>query len=150
MSNLTKRNFPRTLSNWFDNDFYNDFWGDWIDNMQSKTALRNEFVPALNVNEMENSVIVEAELPGMNKENVEVFLDHGMLTIKGEKKKEQEHSDSKRSYYESSFGSFTRTVRLPYEIDKERVKADFNNGVLKIELAKSDEMKKKSRRINID
>ena len=96
----------------------------------------SSFAPKLNVSEDKNSVEVSAELPGMSEEDIEVTLDKNLLTIKGEKK--SDHQEEKRSYYhmERSYGSFQRSIRVSDDVEAEKIKASFKNGVLVITLPK--------------
>jgi HSP20 family protein len=103
----------------------------------------------LDVREDTNSIVVEAELPGVDEKDVSVTLANGMLTIKGEKKHEKEEKGE--SYYltERSFGSFQRAIRLPDTVDDAKVEAKFDKGVLKVTAAKKPEAIKAERKIEI-
>ena len=106
-------------------------------------------VPDLDVRENINSVVVEAELPGVDEKDISVTLANGVLTIKGEKKHEKE--EKSESYYlaERSFGSFERAIRLPDTVDDAKVEAKFDQGVLKVTAAKKPEAVKADRKIEI-
>src|SRR6516225_9650041 len=106
-------------------------------------------VPELDVRENANSIVVEADLPGVDEKDVSVTLANGMLTIKGEKKHEQEKKGE--SYYltERSFGSFERAIRLPDTVDDAKVEAKFDKGVLKVTAAKKPEAVKAERKIEV-
>jgi HSP20 family protein len=94
--------------------------------------------------------VVKAELPGMEKDNIEVNISDHFLTIRGEKKKEEETKE--KDYYRSerSYGSFLRTVELPKDIHADKVKASFNNGVLEVRMPKTEEAKKKEIKVKVD
>jgi HSP20 family protein len=102
----------------------------------------------MNVSETENEIRITAELPGVNQDDVEVTLDDDVLTIRGEKKFEQ--SDEKENYHvvERSYGTFQRSLRLPYPTDAEQVRASFDNGVLTVILPKTGRQER-SRRIQV-
>jgi HSP20 family protein len=106
-------------------------------------------VPDLDVRENTNSVVVEAELPGVDEKDISVTCANGVLTIKGEKKHEKEEKGE--SYYltERSFGSFERAVRLPDMVDDTKVEAKFDKGVLTVTAAKRPEVVKAERKIEI-
>ena len=106
--------------------------------------------PAVDLYEEKDDIVVKAELPGMEKDNIEVNLSDNRLTIKGEKKKEEEVQ--KEGYYRSerSYGSFVRTLELPSEVQTEKVKAAFKNGVLEIRLPKTEEAKKKETKVKVE
>ena len=107
------------------------------------------FSPSVDVKETEKEIKVSAELPGMNDKDIDVSLTKDSLTIKGEKKEEKE--DKGKNYYrmERSFGSFTRTVPLPAEVDTEKAKADFVKGVLTVTLPKTPKAIKDTKKIPI-
>jgi len=107
-------------------------------------------VPAVDVFEEKDEIVVKAEIPGMDKDNIEVNLTDHMLTIKGEKKKEEEVK--KENYYraERSFGAFVRTVELPKEVHADKVKATFKNGVLEVRLPKTEEAKAKETKVKVE
>ena len=106
--------------------------------------------PAVDLYEEKDDIVVKAELPGMEKDNIEVNLSERRLTIKGEKKQEEEVK--KEGYYRSerSYGSFVRTLELPREVQTDKVKADFKNGILMIRLPKTEEAKKKETKVKVD
>lgn len=102
-----------------------------------------EFMPAFDVSETENELIVKAEVPGMEKKDIDISLSDGVLTIKGEKRQEKE--DKKEHYYtaERRYGAFSRTIPLPVEVDTNKVDATYKEGVLEITLPKSETAKAK-------
>jgi HSP20 family protein len=106
-------------------------------------------VPQLDVRENTNSIVIEAELPGVEEKDVSVSLANGVLTIKGEKKHEKEEKGENYYLAERSFGSFERAVRLPDTIDDAKVEAKFDKGVLKVTAAKKPEAVKAERKIDI-
>lgn len=107
------------------------------------------FVPKINVREGENEVAVTAELPGLEPKDVEIFLEDNALTLKGERKYTREGGDKDRHYVESSYGAFQRTMSLPFEADREKIKAQFKDGILKVNLYRSDRAKDTRRKIEI-
>jgi HSP20 family protein len=100
-------------------------------------------VPSLDMYEESNDVVVKAEIPGMSKDDIEITLKDATLTLKGEKKKEEEVKE--KNYYrcEREYGSFLRTVDLPAEVKADGAKALFKDGVLEIRLPKSEAARKK-------
>ena len=107
-------------------------------------------IPALDVYEEKDSVVVKAEIPGMKKEDVEVNLAGETLTIKGEKKEDKEVKEDDYYRRERSYGSFLRSVGLPCEVKSDEIKASFKDGVLEIRMPKTEEAKKKSISVKID
>jgi HSP20 family protein len=106
--------------------------------------------PAVDVFEDKGDIVVKAEIPGMDKDNIEVNLSDHTLTIKGEKKKEEEVK--KENYYraERSYGSFLRTLPLPAEVKADKVKASFKNGILEVRLPKTEEAKAKQIKVKVE
>jgi len=107
------------------------------------------FKPDTNVMEDENHVYISAELPGMDAENIEISLSEEALTIKGEKKQENEQQDKGFHHIERSYGSFERVINLPAEVDEDKVEAKFEKGVLKISLPKKAVEERKAKKIAI-
>jgi HSP20 family protein len=107
------------------------------------------FTPSIDVREDEKEVTVKAELPGMDEKEIEVSLADGALTIKGEKKAENEDKGKDYWHRESSYGAFHREIRLPEGLNTEKVDARFKNGVLTVTLARKEEAKAKEKRIDI-
>jgi HSP20 family protein len=104
----------------------------------------------MNVSETDKELRICAELPGVDERDVDVTLDGDLLTIRGEKRFEQERGDEAESYHivERSYGSFQRSLQLPYAVNSEDVRAEFRNGVLTLTLPKS-EQQQRSRKIPI-
>jgi HSP20 family protein len=105
--------------------------------------------PVVNVREVENAVIVEAEVPGVKEENLDLEISEDELTIRGQKKTEEEVKE--KDYYrrEFSYGSFTRTIPLPMPVQSEKAEAEIVNGVLTITMPKVEEAKAKTKKIEI-
>jgi HSP20 family protein len=107
------------------------------------------FSPHVDINENDREIKVTAELPGMDNSDIDVSVNKDSLTIKGEKKEEKE--DKGKDYYhvERSFGSFSRTIPLPEEVETEKAEAHFKKGVLKIKIPKSKKAIEEKKKINI-
>jgi len=109
-----------------------------------------EWGPSVDVQDKKDKILVKAELPGLEKDDVEISLENNTLILKGEKKKEEEKEDKDEKYYcrECLYGKFQRAITLPAEVKEDEVEASYKNGVLKIILPKKEEAKPKQ--INID
>lgn len=107
------------------------------------------FVPAVNISEDEGKYNLELSAPGFEKEDFKIELKKGMLTISGEHKTEKETKEKNFSRKEFSYGSFQRSFSLPEGIDEEAVEAKYENGILRISLAKWEDPKKAPREIKI-
>lgn len=106
-------------------------------------------VPTVDVKENDKTITITAELPGLSEKEVEIVLRDGVLTLKGEKREEK--SEEKEDYHltERRYGHFQRSFRVPDSVDQEAIKADFDKGVLKIEMPKTKEARKNERKIKI-
>jgi HSP20 family protein len=106
--------------------------------------------PAVDLFEEKDDIVVKAELPGMDKDNIQVNLTDQSLTIRGEKKKEEEVKEENYYRSERSYGSFVRTLELPAEVKSDKVKASFKNGVLEVRLPKTEQAKAKEVKVNVE
>jgi HSP20 family protein len=110
------------------------------------------FAPRVDISEDDKHLYLNAEIPGVNKDNVKVSVkDDNVLTIKGEKKAEVKEEDEDKSYIrlERSYGEFTRSFQLPENVDSDSVEAKFEDGVLNITLDKKEPEKPKEKEIKI-
>jgi HSP20 family protein len=105
--------------------------------------------PAVNVEEGVDELILTAELPGMIEDDVHLEIENNILTIRGEKREEREEGDEKRSFHvwERRYGSFQRAFTLPKSVTTDKIKANFDNGILTVRMPKA--AKAKSRTIEI-
>lgn len=102
-----------------------------------------EWLPNVDISETEKEITVKAELPGIDKKNIDISLDENHLVIRGEKKQEKEETGKHFYRVERSFGSFYRSLDLPATVEKDRIDATYKDGVLTIVLPKSEEAKQK-------
>jgi len=109
----------------------------------------SSYFPRLDLAESESEVRVTAELPGMDEKDIDISLSDNTLTISGEKKAEHEEKNGNFYRTERSFGSCTRTVDLPAEVNEDKVEASFKRGVLTITLPKSEKAKKTTNKIQV-
>ncbi len=132
---------------------FNQMLEDVWDNRPGLTSLQDKplagFTPRVNLKETENSVQVTAELPGLDEKDIDITVDKLALTISGEKKEEQKKDDKGSHYYECTYGSFIRKIPLPFEVNMEKVEANFKRGVLSIHLEKAETAKTQTRKIPI-
>jgi HSP20 family protein len=104
----------------------------------------------VDVYEDKDDIVVKAEIPGLSKDDITVQATESTLTIKGEKKREEEIKEEDYYCCERSFGAFTREVDLPSDVKADQVKASFKNGILEIRMPKTEEAKKKAITVKID
>jgi HSP20 family protein len=105
--------------------------------------------PRIDVKETDAELKVEAELPGVDEKDVEVLLEDGRLTVRGEKKQEREEKKENYHLHERSYGSFARSIPLPFDVDPDKVKATFAKGVLTVVVPKPPEAKAKQKKIPV-
>jgi HSP20 family protein len=97
-----------------------------------------------------DEVVVRADLPGLEQKDIDVTLQDGVLTIRGERKEEREGKEESYYYSERSFGAFMRSLAPPPGVDYDKVKATFKNGILEIHLPKTKESKSKKVDVKVD
>ena len=101
--------------------------------------LNGEWLPKVDVFENENNLVLEAELPGMRRDDFDLSFENNMLTLKGERRFEKKDEGDSYHRVERSYGSFTRSFTLPPTVTVEGAKAEFKNGVLNVTLPKREE-----------
>ena len=99
------------------------------------------WTPSVDIFESENEIVLEAELPGMKREDFEVSIENNVITLKGERHFEKKEEGDNYHRVERSYGSFTRSFSLPRTVSAEATKADFKNGILRVSLPKKEEAK---------
>ena len=102
-----------------------------------------DWTPSVDIVETEKEYLVKAELPQVNKEDVKVSVENGILTVQGERKQEKEEKGKKFHRVERSYGFFERSFTLPDNADETNISAEFKDGILNIHLAKSEKAKPK-------
>jgi HSP20 family protein len=107
--------------------------------------------PKVDIAESKDAIEVTAELPGVDEKDLDVTLANRMLTVRGEKKSTRDEQDKDKNWHvvERSYGSFSRTIPLPFDPDPAKVEAKFDKGVLHIHLPKPAEVAKKQQKIEI-
>ncbi|MEJ2697969.1 MAG: Hsp20/alpha crystallin family protein [Candidatus Sulfobium sp.] len=106
--------------------------------------------PAVDIFEDNGNVVVKAEMPGMTKDELDVKIADNVLTISGEKKKEEKVEKQNYFRMERSYGNFTRSFSLPADVQTDKVKAQFRDGVLEITIPKTAEAIRKQKKIKIE
>lgn len=103
------------------------------------------FLPPVDIDETEDAIRIEVEVPGLRAEDLDVTVENGVLTVSGEKRFERKEGDKDRGRWttERQFGRFQRSFALPAHVDAENVRATYNNGVLIVELPKRGEARAK-------
>ena len=107
------------------------------------SQLLSGWTPALDIYEDNDNLVVKAEIPGMKREDIDVSLHDGSLSISGERKSENKYEGAEAYRAERFFGKFQRTVTLPTPVAPEKVKAQYQDGILTVTLPKTEEAKPK-------
>ncbi|MCF8260598.1 MAG: Hsp20/alpha crystallin family protein [Melioribacteraceae bacterium] len=134
------------------NDFghINNFFQKFFDeNIELKDSTKENFSPMINISENNDKIYVEAEIPGVNKKDINITLKDNILTIEGEKKSFKNDDLVKIYRSERSFGKFKRSFTLPVNVDSNKVSAKFTDGTLQIELEKHVPEQKKEKVIEL-
>jgi len=119
------------------NRLFEDFFGEMtFPSLDAEWGELASLTPSIDVSQTDDAIQVTAELPGIEEKDVDVSLSEGVLTIRGEKRREEDRKDKKFHHVERSYGSFQRSILLPAEVDSEKVDAIFRNGVLTVTLPK--------------
>ena len=107
------------------------------------------WLPAVDLYEDKDNVFVKAELPGMKKEDIDISLHEGVLTLAGERKEEKETKDAEVFRSERFLGRFQRTISLPSPVQMDRVSAAYKDGILTVTLPKTEEVKPKQIEVKV-
>ena len=154
---LTRRNNNHNeVSNYgFDRDLNNifDIFGDWFDFPVERRMLNTvkQTEPKIELKENEKEVVVRAEVPGLSESDIDLEISSdGYMTLSGEKKEQKEEHHKGKYFSEFSYGSFSRTIPLPYDLKYDDAKADFENGVLTVIVPKSEPAVSNKKKITIN
>ncbi len=118
--------------------------------LQRRTSGERFFAPAMDLVEEKDHLTLQADLPGLTKDDVTVTVQDNYLTIKGEKKHEAESKEANRYISERVYGQFARTIALPTTVDAKRIEARFKDGVLRVTLPKTEEAKPKQIEVKVN
>ena len=137
---------PRGLTPWFDFDV-DRFLSDWpLAQAGRKPEL---WSPAVDVYEDEKSIVLKADVPDMDEKALDIHVEDGMLTIKGERNFEKETKDKNFHRVERSFGSFSRSFALPEDVDQDKISATYKKGVLEVTVPKPEQKPKNVRTVKV-
>jgi HSP20 family protein len=142
---------PRsTIANRWNDDF-NSLFENFLQPMRwAEEEASQGIAPRLDVVERDNEFIVKAEMPGMKKDDIEVSLENGVLTITAETRSETEEKEGDRVIrQERRYGKYLRSLRLGKEIDEKKVQASYKDGILELVLPKAEEVKPKKIAVNV-
>jgi HSP20 family protein len=126
------------------NRLFRDSYGDRDEALATST-----FAPAVDVYEDEHNITLNIEVPGIEEKDIDVRVENNTLTVHGERKFEKEQKEENFRRVERQYGSFTRSFTLPNTVDTDSIQANYDKGLLKIQLAKKAEAKPKQIKVNV-
>ena len=122
-------------------DRVNRLFGDSLARAEEDTY--GSWLPPVEIFEKEENLVLRAEMPGMNQKDIELRVENGILTLRGEKKREKELEKENVHRAERYYGAFVRTFALPTTVDSEKIQATYKDGVLEVVLPKAETAKPK-------
>lgn len=122
-------------------DIMDEFFNDAV------ATRRDTFTPSIDISETEKQFVIDVDVPGVDKKDIELSIENNTLTISGERKFEKKEDNKQYHRVESHYGTFSRTFSLPDNVNTESIHASYNNGILSITVDKSEQQMKKQ--INI-
>ena len=148
---LMKWSPPKEIERWFDEFLEEPFFPRMWRKFPRWRRLKEleEVSPSVDMFDKKDEIVLKAEIPGVEKENISISLSDNTITIKGEMKKEEEVKEEDYYYAERSYGSFSRSLNLPAKVQAEKIKASFKDGILEIHLPKAEESKPKEVKIEV-
>ena len=138
---------PRsTIASWPDLDIFSNRLARAFGNTWDTPEPTGSWIPAVNVEEAADELLLTAELPGMREEDLNVDIENNILTIRGEKREEHEEGDEEHKFHvwERRYGSFQRAFTLPQSVQADAIQADFSGGVLTVRMPKAPEAKSRT------
>ena len=115
----------------------------------SDELMTTGFVPAVDVYEDEQNLTLNLEVPGMDEKDIDIRLENNQLTVRGERRFENEQKEENFHRIERRYGTFFRSFTLPSTVDSEHINAGYSNGILKLELSKKPEAQPKQIKVNV-
>jgi HSP20 family protein len=112
-------------------------------------ALGGSWAPAVDIYEQEGTIVLKAEVPGVDPKDVGILVENNVLTLRGERKFDEDVKKESYHRVERSYGTFTRSFTLPNVVDMDKIKAEHKDGVLRVTLPKKEEAKPRQIQINV-
>ena len=123
---------------------------DSVNRIFSEGAATRPWTPSVDIKETENEITLIADVPGVDQKDLEIKIEDGTLTLKGERKFEEEKQGEGYHRIERGYGSFVRCFSIPDSVDPEKVKASYKNGVLTVHLPKKEVAKPRTVKVSVD
>lgn len=140
-----------TMTTGFDeiDRLFNNMFSNALTNLSTGAPSVTDWNLRLDVSETDKAYVVTAELPGLSEDDVEITIDEDVLTISGEKAQEEEDEGKTFHRVERSYGTFTRRLSLPADVNDNDIEAHMKNGILEITIGKAEEVQKKAKKITV-
>src|SRR6266568_6361818 len=145
----------RTLNRWEPSrgtttlqEQFNRVFGDMLERAGDESNL-TPWAPAVDIFETEHELVVKADLPDVDPQDLDIRVENNILTIRGERKLETKVNEENYLRVERSYGSFSRSFQLANSVNSEAIKADYQNGVLTLSIPKREEAKPKQIKVNV-
>ncbi|HUK42761.1 MAG TPA: Hsp20/alpha crystallin family protein [Candidatus Acidoferrales bacterium] len=123
---------------------------DTVNRILSDQTASRPWAPAVDIFETDNELVLKADIPGLDQKDIDIQIENGTLSIKGERKFEREEKNKGFHRMERSYGSFVRYFTLPETVDTTQVKADYQNGVLALTLPKKEIAKPRAIKVQVN
>jgi HSP20 family protein len=130
-------------------DRMNRMFGTWSRPYEKEALKVADWAPVVDIQETETEYLVKADLPEVEKKDVQVTVQEGVLTIQGERNQEKEEKGKKFHRIERSYGTFLRTFTVPEDAEETKVTADFKDGVLRVHLPKTEKPRSKAIEVKV-
>ena len=145
MYSLTRRRRPRI---WEEMERFNRDWSRLFNEERSAGRFSSHVFPPINLYDDGETFVVRAEMPGVNKDELEIHATQDALSIRGERKRETTKENASFHRRERDYGRFDRSVSLPLPVDPDKIVASYKQGVLEVKLPKAEEMKPRKVTVN--
>ena len=146
---LTRCNPTTDMTNHRMGRLFDEMLGNGFRRTAEERSLRGAWVPAINILEQDEAVLITADLPGLKPEDVEVTVDEGTLTIRGERQLEEATEGETYHRVEGSYGSFERSFSIPESVEAKKIEARFANGEMTVTMPKRAESKPRSVKVKV-
>jgi len=143
---LVKRNYPSVSPNRFYNHMLDDFFNDPFFNSEPSETIN--WTPRVEVDENEDEFLMHVEVPGMKKKDIDISVKDNMITVSGEKKERVKKKESQCHLNEINYGKFSRSFQLPNNVDTDKIKGNWEDGILTVSIPKTEVAK--PRKIDIE
>ncbi len=128
----------------------NRLFDDRLSRFGAEESLTGTFAPPVDIYETEQAIVLEADVPGLSLEDLDIRVENNTLTLRGERKQRTEVSEENCHRVERFYGSFSRSFTIPNHVDPQKIKASYEGGVLRVEMAKREETKPKQIKIEVN